>query len=125
MQDPQIQLQELGIGVPDLVDNRKAAVLDPTHRSFVNYEVFFFADDADKRRFDADPTGSCGVLTDPVSKQRFKPGSDAPRVDFSGRTYFFFTAENKATFEKAREMFARANYDNIEIPGMPSMPAPN
>jgi YHS domain-containing protein len=125
VQDPQIQLQELGIGVPDMLDDRKAAVLDPTHRSFVNYEVFFFADEADKRRFDADPTGSCGVLTDPVSKQRFRPGSDAPRFDFAGRAYFFFTAENKATFEKAPEKFARPNYDNIEVPGMPSMPAPN
>ena len=61
MQDPQIQLQELGIGVPDMLDNRKAAVLDPAHRSFVDYEVFFFADEADKRRFDADPTGSISV----------------------------------------------------------------
>ena len=124
MQDPQIQLQELGIAVPDALDRRKAAVLDAAHRSFVNYEVFFFADEGDKRRFDADPTGSCGVLTDPVTKQRFRPGSDAPRMELGGRTYIFFTAESKATFEKAPEMFARANYDAIEVPGMPSMPAP-
>lgn len=124
MQDPQIQLQELGIGVPDALDNRKAAVLDPAHRSFVNYEVFFFADEGDKRRFDADPTGSCGVLTDPVTKQRFRPGSDAPRAEFAGRTYFFLTAENKAAFEKFPDSFARPNYDTIEIPGMPSMPPP-
>jgi YHS domain-containing protein len=118
VQDPQIQLQELGIGVPDAIDNRKAAVLDSAHRSFVNYEVFFFADEGDKRRFDADPTGLCGVLTDPVTKQRFRPGDDAPRVDFNGRTYFFFTAEGKATFEKSPETFARPNYDAIQIPGM-------
>ena len=118
MQDPQIQLQELGIAVPDAIDPRKAAVLDVEHRSFVNYETFFFADDADKRRFDADPTASCGVLTDPVTKQRFRPGSDAPRGEFGGRAYFFFTAANKAAFEKAPETYALPNYDAIEVPGM-------
>jgi YHS domain-containing protein len=118
VQDPQIQLQDLGIVVPDALDRRKAAVLDPAHRSFVNYEVFFFADEGDKRRFDADPTGTCGILTDPVTKQRFRPGSDAPRVEFGGRTYFFLTAENKTAFEKSPDAFARPNYDHIEVPGM-------
>ncbi len=119
MQDPQIQLQQLGITLPDLLDPGKSAVLDAAHRSFVNYETFFFADEADKRRFDADPTGTCGVLTDPVTKQRFRPGSDVPRGEFDGRTYFFLTAENKATFDKSPGTFARPNYDAIEVPGMP------
>ena len=122
VQDPQIQLQELGIAVPDAIDPRKLAVLDPAHRSFVDYETYFFADEADKRRFDADPTGSCGILTDPVTKQRFRPGSDSPRGEFAGRTYIFFDEASKATFDKAPEAFARANYDHIEVPGMPSMP---
>jgi YHS domain-containing protein len=122
VQDPQIQLLELGIQVADLVDPQRPAVLDAAHRSFVNYETYFFTDEADKRRFDADPTASCGVLTDPVTKQRFRPASDAPRSRFDGRVYLFFTEENRATFEKAPEAFARPNYDSIEIPGMPSMP---
>ena len=123
MEDPQIQLQELGIAVPDALDPRKPAVLDAAHRSFVNYETFFFAFEGDKRRFDADPTAACGILTDPVTKQRFRPGSDAPRTEFGGRTYLFFTAASKAEFEKSPETFARPNYDAIEVPGMPSMPA--
>ena len=124
MQDPQIQLQELRIAVPDALDPRKSAVLDAAHRSFVNYETFFFTHEGDKRRFDADPTAACGVLTDPVTKQRFRPGSDSERTEFAGRTYFFFTPETKAAFEKSPEAFARPNYDAIEVPGMPSMPAP-
>lgn len=123
MQDPQIQLKELGIAVPDALDPRKPAVLDVSHRSFVNYETFFFADEGDRRRFDADPSGACGVLTDPVTKQRFRPGSDPPRTEFGGRTYLFVNAANKAAFEKTPEAFARPNYDAIEVPGMPSMPA--
>lgn len=118
MQDPQIQLLELGLTVPDLLDPGKSAVLDIAHRSFVNYETFFFADEADKRRFDADPTVSCGILTDPVTKERFRPGSASPRTTFGGRTYVFFTAASKAAFERNPEAVALPNYDAIEVPGM-------
>jgi YHS domain-containing protein len=118
VQDPQIQLKDLGLAVPDALDPGKAAVLDAAHRSFVNYETYFFADEDDKRRFDADPSASCGILTDPITKERFRPGSDSPRGSFGGRTYVFFTAANKATFEKTPEAFAFPNYDKIEIPGM-------
>jgi YHS domain-containing protein len=118
VQDPQIQLQELGLTIPDALDPRKAAVLDAAHRSFVNYETFFFADEADKRRFDADPTASCGVLTDPVTKQRFRPGSDSPHGEYQGRAYYFLTAESKAAFDKTPDAIARPNYDAIEVPGM-------
>jgi YHS domain-containing protein len=113
VQDPEIQLKELGIQIPDLLDPKKPAVLDAAHRSFVNYETFYFADDADKRRFDADPTAACGILTDPVTKQRFRPAGNSPRSEFRGRTYFFFTEENKAAFEKAPEAIALPNYDMI------------
>ena len=120
MQDPQIQLLELGLAVPDVLDAARPAVLDAAHRSFVNYETFFFADEADKRRFDADPTASCGVLTDPVTKRRFRPGSDAPRGTYGGRAYVFFDAASKAAFDGTPEAFALPNYDAIEVPGMPS-----
>ena len=93
-------------------------MLDTAHRSFVNYETFFFADEADRRRFDADPSASCGILTDPVTKERFRPGSDSPRGTFGGRTYFFLTEANKAAFEKNPEAVALPNYDAIEVPGM-------
>jgi YHS domain-containing protein len=122
VQDPEVQLKELGIPVADLIDPSRPAVLDAAHRSIVNYETFFFADEGDKKRFDADPTASCGVLTDPVTKQRFRPGSDAPRTQFQGRAYLFVNEANKATFEKAPEAFARPNYDSIEVPGMAPMP---
>lgn len=111
--------------IADLIDPTRPAVLDAAHRSFVNYETFFFADDADKRRFDADPTASCGIVTDPVTKQRFRPAADSPRTQFDGRAYLFLNEENKAAFEKMPDTYARPNYDAIEIPGMPPMPAPH
>jgi YHS domain-containing protein len=118
VQDPQVQLGELGLSIPDLVDPRRPAVLDAEHRSFVNYETFFFADEADRRRFDADPSASCGWLTDPISKERFRPVADSPRLTFNGRAFYFMTEANKALFEKTPEAFALPNYDRIEIPGM-------
>lgn len=118
MQDPQIQLKELDLAFPDPLDAKTTAVLDTAHRSSVNYETFFFADEADRRRFDADPTASCGVLTDPVTKDRFRPGSDSPRATFGGRTYFFLTAENKAAFDTDPQGLALPNYDAIQIPDM-------
>ena len=118
MQDPQIQLLELGLAIPDALDPKRSAVLDVAHRSFVNYETFFFADEADRRRFDADPSASCGILTDPVTKERFRPGSDSPRGTFGGRTYFFLNETNTVAFEKNPEAVALPNYDAIEVPGM-------
>ena len=61
-------------------------------------------------------------MTDPVTKQRFRPASDAPRSHRDGRAYLFITDANKATFDKAPEAFARPNYDSIAVPGMPPMP---
>ena len=119
MQDPQIQLQELGIAVQDVIDPKRLAVLDPAHRSFVDFETFFFADVDDKRRFDADPTGSCGILTDPVSKKRFRPGSESPRTSYAGRMYVFLDDASREAFEKSPDDFARPNYDKLVIPGMP------
>ena len=119
MQDPQIQLQELGITVPDLIDPKRLAVLDPAHRSFVDFETFFFANEDDKRRFDADPTGSCGILTDPVTKRRFRPGSDSPRGSYADRMYVFLDEASREAFERSPDEFARPNYDKLVIPGMP------
>jgi YHS domain-containing protein len=119
VQDPQIQLLDLGLAVPDVLDPRKLAVLDAAHRSFVDYETYFFLNEDDKRRFDADPTASCGILTDPVTKARFRPGSDSPRLSFDGRAYIFFSEASRQAFEKTPEAYARPNYDHIAVPGMP------
>ena len=54
-----------------------------------------------------------------MTKDRFRPGSDSPRGSFGGRTYVFYSAANKATFEKSPDAFALPNYDKIVVPGMP------
>lgn len=113
MQDPQVQLKALGLNFPDAIEASRAAVLDVEHRSFVNYETYFFADAEAKARFDADPTRYCGPLTDPVSKRRFRPGALSPRSDHDGRVYFFFTEAGKTSFDRTPSAFARPSYDHI------------
>ena len=90
-------------------------MLDPEHRSFVNWETFFFADLESKKKFDADPLRYCGILTDPVSRQRFVPGDKSPRTQHDGRPYFFYMEANKATFEADPQTYAKVNADNIKM----------
>jgi YHS domain-containing protein len=115
VQDPQIQLNDLGIALKDAIDGTRDAILDAEHRSFVNWETFFFADLESKRRFDEDPARFCGVLTDPVSRQRFVPGDRPPRSQHDGRVYFFYSEAAKATFDAAPSMYATANFDMIKM----------
>jgi YHS domain-containing protein len=86
-------------------------VLDPDHRSFVNWETFFFADLDSKKKFDADPLRYCGILTDPVTHLRFEPGSRSPSSQYDGRPYFFYSGENKAKFDADPATYAKVNAD--------------
>lgn len=115
MQDPQIQLGELGVTLPDPVEPSRSAVIDAAHRSFVNWEIFFFADGETKARFDADPARYCGVLTDPVSRQRFRPGTRSPVSRYDGRTYLFLTDDHKAAFDADPSAYATVNFDMIPM----------
>jgi YHS domain-containing protein len=115
VQDPQIQLNELGITLDDPVDPSRKAVIDAAHRSFVNWEAYFFADLDTKRRFDDDPLRWCGVVTDPVSRQRFAPGTNSPRASYDGRVYFFYTADDKTKFESMPALYATANADMVPM----------
>jgi YHS domain-containing protein len=105
-QDPEIFLQQEGIVPYDVVDPRRHAVLDSKLRSYVNYEVFFFADDSTLALFESDPLRWCGLLTDPVSQRRFRPVLGARPFVFNGRRYFFESDSTLALFEAQPDSFA-------------------
>jgi YHS domain-containing protein len=86
-------------------DPRRAAVIDAEHCARLNWEAYFFADRWEKERFLADPTLYCGFLTDPVSRQRFRPGPDAPSFEFKDVRYFFECAGNRTAFAADPEMY--------------------
>jgi len=87
--DPERYLKEERLAFRDPVHPGRAAVIDTTRRVLLNYEIFYFSDAAARRRFLADPTRYCGLLTDPVTRVRFHPDARSPRTDYRGRRYFF------------------------------------
>jgi len=89
-----------------VVDPAREAKLDPKLRMFVNYEVYFFCDEAAKAAFEKNPTRYCGLLTDPVSQQRFQPAPGSLRRDYMGRPYYFESPETYASFEATPDSFA-------------------
>lgn len=71
----------------------------------LGHDLFFFADEAEKKAFLADPFRWCGKLTDPVSGVRFVPGAKSPTSVLEGRTYYFASKATKKTFDAKPAMY--------------------
>jgi YHS domain-containing protein len=99
VKDPEVYLKELGVELPCAIHPEKGAVLDSAHRSYVNHEVYFFSSAGARRRFEKDPLRYCGLVTDPVSLERFRPTRASPRADHAGRPYFFASEATRSTFQ--------------------------
>jgi YHS domain-containing protein len=92
-----------GLAFEDFFDARRPAVIDAEHCVRLNYEAFFFADLWERERFRSDPLVYCGLLTDPVSRTRFRPNASSPRATHEGVTYFFENERNRELFEDDAE----------------------
>ncbi len=103
MQDVPDLVRRKGLVFQDYLDARRPAVLDAEHCVRLNWEAFFFADRWERERFLSDPVTYCGLLTDPVSRRRFRPTPDSPRFAHAGVTYFFESVANRARFEEDPE----------------------
>ena len=109
VQDVPEFVRKNGLEFQDFLDERHAAVIDAEHCVRLNYEAYFFGDPWSRERFLADPQLYCGLLTDPVSKRRFHPASDAHRLQHEGVSYYFEDEANRALFE--------AEPDRYRLPG--------
>ncbi len=89
------------------VHPERPAVFDSTMRAFVNWEVFFFSDAKAMQTFHKKPLQYCGLLTDPVSQERFQPTRKSARTEFKGRPYYFVSKDNRAAFLRDPEKHAR------------------
>ena len=116
MQDPTSYLDTLGVSVPSALDPDRTATLHASTVSRVNHEVFLFHDTGEKRRFEADPLAHCGLLSDPVSRQRFQPTAASPRESAHGVNFYFIS-------EETRDMFA-AHPDSFAVPRLAMVPKP-
>ena len=110
MEDPEKHLAALDIEVPCAMDPGRSAIVDATHRSYVNWEIYFFSSMEHKRTFDSNPRRYCGRVTDPVTGKRFEPVADSPRLDYNGRPYFFAESASLAVFEARPDTLAQPNY---------------
>lgn len=71
----------------------------------MNYEIYYFATPEAKARFDTDPLPYLHLVTDPIIRTRFQPIPLSPKTTYMGRTYYFLTAGNLATFEAHPDSF--------------------
>lgn len=106
MQDPDIFLNQLGIEISCAVDKTQAANIDSLHRAFVNWEAYFVSDERALAVFLSEPYKYTGLVTDPISLERFQPGPDSPRVDHSGRPFYFENKKNAQRFSKSPDRHA-------------------
>ena len=105
MQDVPEFVRRKGLAFQDYLDARRPAVIDAQHCVRLNYEAFFFADLWERERFLSDPLSYCGLLTDPVTRRRFRPSRDAERSIHAGVTYYFQSEENRIRFEEDPEAY--------------------
>ena len=106
MKDPESRLRALRIRVADPVQPSHLASLDPGLRAEVNHEVFLFSDRSTLEKFRKNPLRWCGILTDPVSRQRFRPTARSPHLTYNGRPYYFTNDLNLRTFRAIPDRFA-------------------
>ena len=106
VQDPERYLLDQQIRIPDAARSAQPARLDSTLRARVNHELYYFADRAGRDRFWRDPLRYCGIVTDPVSRKRFRPSWRSPRTDYHGQPYFFTDRLTYRTFKAVPDSFA-------------------
>lgn len=105
MQDVPTLLSRKGVKLSDYLDAREEAKIDKDHCIRVNYEAFFFGSAWTRERFRQDIVLYCGMLTDPVSRERFRPSMDSPRVNHEGVAYYFQSKGNRKVFQEEPEVY--------------------
>jgi YHS domain-containing protein len=98
VQDPERYIKERKIRPPSIFPNGKRPLIDSSLRERVNYEIYYFASAVEKDRFRKDPLRHCGKVTDPITKQRFRPTSLSPSTTYGGRLYYFSADSTRARF---------------------------
>lgn len=105
MQDVPGYARRKGLEFRDHLDERLAAELDAEHCVRINYEAYLFGSLYTRERFLSDPLLYCGLLTDPVSKRRFRANADSPAARDGEVTYYFESQAHRSLFEADPEAY--------------------
>ena len=103
--DPERYLRGMKVTLHDPIYPKKNAIFDSSVRATLNQDIYFFSSVAALKQFKKDPLRYCGLLTDPVSRARFKPSKSSPHVAFRGRNYYFAADSTLARFQADPEKF--------------------
>ena len=121
MQDPEFYLNQLGIELTSIMDDTAPAIIDDEHWARVNYETFFFANVPEREEFVRSTTRYCGLVTDPITAQRFVPNEQSPKFYFEGQPFYFLSKENREEFAAMPESLAVPKYRMIGMEENPMM----
>ncbi len=113
VKDPAGFMNALELSIPCAVNDRRKAMIDTDHMAHVNYEVFFFSGDKEREKFVENPLKYCGIVTDPVNRQRFIPTKSSPRIDFDNRPFYFMSDSTMALFQEHSDSLAWPEYKMI------------
>lgn len=106
-------MNALEVEVPCAVDKNRKAIIDSDHMAHVNYELYFFAGEKQRDRFLKNPTKYCGIVTDPVSRQRFVPTRNSPRFDYDNNPYYFISDSTMTVFQAHSDSLQWPEYKMI------------
>lgn len=112
VQDVPAVLNRKGLAFACYMDPSRPALCDSEHAVRVNYETYLFADGAARDRFSDDVVTYCGLLTDPVTKQRFRPAADSPyhEDEATGVLYYFESVSSFTMFLRMPEDYRLPGY---------------
>jgi len=116
VQDPEPYLDARGVELQSFFDGDHPAVLDSEHRARVNFELFYFAIEDERKRFVDNPLAHCGRITDPVTYRRFRPDAGSPRIDYNEQPYFFESGVSSAVFAATPDSFLVPKYKMPMLP---------
>ncbi len=117
MQGPGQYLLALGIELTCVVHPERPAVIDAHHRMFVNYDTYYFSGADALESFAAAPHNYIGVLTDPVTQERFSPVAGSPRRTTGDRMFYFASSGSAARFDEAPVDFAATAPAMVPVSG--------
>lgn len=110
VKDPTTYLRELDVQLESALNPQERAQVDDAHLAQVNYEFYYFDTPANKERFEEDPRAHCGFVTDPITKQRFRPTSRSPVADFAEHPWFFVSDSTHTLFMAMPDSFLSPRY---------------
>ena len=110
-------MESLQLSVPCVVNPRLRGRIAEETRRRVNWEVFYLSNPGTAKVFDRDPRKYCEVLTDPVTKRRFAPGTDARKLEHAGRLWYFPSDSSYVVFA--------ATPDSFMVPDLSMVPKTN